>query len=218
MPAAAARGLLATGAIALLAVIAAPGWTLAHDLTGTHPAADAHARTTEAPARARATGRAPSITHRRERTQVLRPVSAVSFDPFGDGQGENNQLAYLAVDGNPATAWHTEWYASASFGNWKPDTGLLLDMGRTVTIGTVRLLLGRQPGADFQVRVGAVASSLTDLHFVAHASDGGGQMSLHLTSPARGRYVLIWFTQLPPDTSGTFQASVYNVTLDRSYG
>ena len=80
----------------------------------------------------------------------------MSFDPYGDGQGENNQLAYLAIDGNPATAWHTEWYASASFGNLKPGTGLLLDMGRTVTITTVRLLLGSQPGADFQVRVGAV--------------------------------------------------------------
>ena len=146
--------------------------------------------------------------------QVLKPVSAVSFDPYGDGQGENNQLAYLAIDGNPATAWHTEWYASASFGNLKPGTGLLLDMGRTVTISTVRVLLGRLPGADFQVRVGAVASSLTDLQSVAHASDAGGQVSLHLTRPARGRYVLIWFTQLPPDTSGTFQASVYNVSLE----
>ena len=122
----------------------------------------------------------------------------MSFDPYGDGLGENNQLAYLAIDGNPATAWHTEWYSSASFGGLKPGTGLLLDMGRTVTISTVRLLLGDLPGADFQVSVGAVASSLTVLPSVARASDAGGQVSLHLTSPARGRYVLIWFTQLPP--------------------
>ena len=214
VPAAAAWVLLATGGIALLAAIAATGWTLAHDLTGTHPAADVHARTAEAPARASGTGRTPAIMHRRGRTQVLKPVSAVSFDPYGDGQSENNQLAYLAIDGNPATAWNTEWYASGSFGNLKPGTGLLLDMGRTVTISTVRILLGRLPGADFQVRVGAVASSLTDLHPVAHAFDAGGQVSLHLTRPARGRYLLIWFTQLPPDTSGTFQASVYNVSLE----
>ena len=214
MPAAAARTLLAIGSIALLAVGAATGWTLAHGLTGTHPAAGAHARTTGAPSRASATGPAPVITHAPADMQVLKPVSAVSFDPYGDGQGENNQLAYLAIDGNPATAWHTEWYASASFGGLKPGTGLLLDMGRTVTISTVRLLLGSPPGADFQVRVGAMASSLTDLSPVAQASDAGGQVSLHLTRPARGRYVLIWFTQLPPATSGTFQASVYNVSLE----
>ena len=73
----------------------------------------------------------------------------MSFDPYGDGQGENNQLAYLAIDGNPATAWHTEWYASASFGGLKPGTGLLLDMGRTVTISTVRVLLGSHAGRRF---------------------------------------------------------------------
>ena len=215
MRTAAARALLATGGIALLAVIAATGWTLTHHVTGTNSAAE-HTPGPPRPRRdAGATGSAPVITNRSERAQALKPVSAVSFDPYGNGLGENNQLAYLAIDGNPATAWHTEWYASASFDGLTPGTGLLLDMGRTVTISTVRVLLGRLPGADFQVRVGAVAS-LTDLHSVAYASDAGGQVSLHLTNPARGRYVLIWFTQLPPadGSSGTFQASVYNVSLE----
>ena len=212
VPRAPARLLLAAGGVAL-AVIAV-GWMLAYGPAGTHQTAAAHAKDAGAQAGAGATGRAP-VTHRRGRARVLKPVSAVSFDPYGDGLGENSQLAYLAIDRNPATAWHTEWYASASFGDLKPGTGLLLDMGRTVTIGTVRVLLGKTPGADFQVRVGAVASSLTDLHPVAQASDAGGQVSLDLTRPARGRYVLIWFTQLPPDgSSATFQASVYNVGLD----
>jgi hypothetical protein len=30
---------------------------------------------------------------------------------------------------------------------------------------------------------------------------------------ARAKYVLIWFTQLPPDGSGTYEASVYDVHL-----
>ena len=214
MPASAPRVLLATGGIALLAVFAATGWTLANHLTGTQPAAGAHARITGAPAQPSADGGAPVITHRGGRTQVLKPVSAASFDPYGDGLGENNGLAYLAIDRNPATAWHTEWYASADFENIKPGTGLLLDMGRTVTISSIRILLGGIPGADFQVRVGAVASSLADLHSVARATDAGGQVSLRLTRPARGHYVLIWFTQLPPAASGTFQASIYNVSLE----
>ena len=213
MPAAAPRVALAAGGIALLAIIAAVGWTLEHHLTRTHPAADAHVRITGAPTQPSAGAGAPVITRLRERTQVLKPVSAASFDPYGDGLGENNQLTYLAIDGSPATAWHTNWYASPSFGNLKPGTGLLLDMGRTVTISTVRVLLGRLPGADFQVRVGAGAS-LADLPSVAQVPDAGGQVSLHLASPARGRYVLIWFTRLPPAMSGTFQATVYNVSLE----
>jgi hypothetical protein len=39
-------------------------------------------------------------------------------------------------------------------------------------------------------------------------------MRLRLTTPAHGRYVLIWFTRLPPDPAGTFQASVHNVRLE----
>ena len=213
MPTVPASVLLATGSVALVAVVAV-GWMLAHGPTGAHQTVDAPAKIIGAQAGNSAAGRAP-VTHRRERMRAFKPVSAVSFDPYGDGLGENNQLADLAIDGNPATAWHTEWYASASFGDLKPGTGLLLDMGRTVTISTVRLLLGNPRGADFQVRIGAVASSLTDLHSVTSASDAGGQVSLDLSRPARGRYVLIWFTQLPPDgPSGTFQADVYNVSLE----
>lgn len=202
VPIAVGRLLLAAGGLAL-AVIAV-GWVLAHGPARTqHPVG--------APA---AAARSP-VTHPRDPARALKPLSAVSFDPYGDGLGENSQLAHLAIDGNPATAWHTQWYASASFGDLKPGTGLLLDMGRTVTISTVRVLLGTTPGADFQLRAGATASSLTGLHPVAHASDAGGQVSLNLTSPARGRYVLIWFTQLPPDgSSGTFQADVYNIRIE----
>jgi hypothetical protein len=37
---------------------------------------------------------------------------------------------------------------------------------------------------------------------------------MRLATPAHGRYVLIWFTRLPPDPAGTFQASVYNLRLE----
>ena len=30
---------------------------------------------------------------------------------------------------------------------------------------------------------------------------------------AQGRYVMVWFTQLPPDAAGTFQVSVFNVAV-----
>ena len=208
VPGAAGRLLLAGGVV--LAVIAA-GWVLAHGPARTHHPAGAPATAAGAQAGA---GRTPAAQPR-DRARPLKPRSAASFDPYGDGLGENSQLAPLAIDGNPATAWHTQWYASPSFGDLKPGTGLLLDMGQTVTISTVRVLLGTTPGAGFQVRVGTDASSLAALRPVAHAADAGGQVSLHLTSPAHGRYILIWFTQLPPDGStGTYQADVYNISLE----
>jgi hypothetical protein len=86
-------------------------------------------------------------------------------------------------------------------------------MGRPVTITAARITLGSVPGAAIQLRVGA-APSLADLPPVASAGDAHGAASLRLTTPARGRYVLIWFTRLPPDSAGTFQASVYDVKLE----
>ncbi len=155
-----------------------------------------------------ATGPAGSAAH----SHVLRPVGATAFDPYGSGQ--NSQLARLAIDGSAATAWHTEWYTSAKFGNLKPGTGLLIDLGRRVTITSARITLGRAKGADFQLRVGATAGSLARLRVVAHAADVGGLVHLRLARPVRDRYVLIWFTRLPPRASGTFEASVYNVRLE----
>jgi len=39
----------------------------------------------------------------------------------------------------------------------------------------------------------------------------------HLSRPARGRFVLVWFTRLPTDPSGRFQARVHSVSL-RGHG
>ena len=73
--------------------------------------------------------------------RVLTPASAAAFGTGGAG-GDNSDLAPLAIDGNPATAWHTDWYATARFGDLYPGTGLLVDMGRPVTIEAVNITLG----------------------------------------------------------------------------
>ena len=126
--------------------------------------------------------------------------------------GDNPELARLAIDGSPATAWHTQWYATAAFGNLKPGTGLLLDMGRPVTITSVQIMLGAMTGADFQLRAGD-EPVLADLRPVAQATDGGGVITMRPARPAKARYLLLWFTRLPPDSSGTFEAIIYDVRL-----
>jgi len=85
-------------------------------------------------------------------------------------------------------------------------------MGRTVTITSAQIDLGNTTGASLQLRVGDTPT-MAGLQPVARASGAGGLVRLSLTSPAHGRYVLVWFTRLPTDSSGTFQASVHGVTL-----
>jgi Helix-turn-helix domain len=142
--------------------------------------------------------------------QRLTPASAAAFGPGG---GDSPQLAHLVIGGHHAAGWHTAWYTTARFGNLYRGTGLLLDMGRPVTLTAAQITLGSARGASLQIRVGA-APALTNLASVAHAADTGGVVRLRLTRPAHGRYVLIWFTRLPADPSGTFQADVYNVRLE----
>ncbi len=47
----------------------------------------------------------------------------------------------------------------------------------------------------------------------ASASGASGTLLLQPRTPVQVRYVLVWFTQLPTDLAGTYQASVYQVTV-----
>ena len=86
-------------------------------------------------------------------------------------------------------------------------------MGRPVTITRAAITIGRAHGASFQLRVGA-APALASLPPVARAAHADGVVQLRLRRPAHGRYVLLWFTRLPADPAGTFQASVYGLRLE----
>jgi transcriptional regulator with XRE-family HTH domain len=168
-----------------------------------HPAAKAPSPTPKA-----SPSQAPPPAHARP-AQSLVPVRATAFGPNG---GDNPQLAHLVIGGRPAAGWHSDWYTSARFGNLYPGTGLLLHMGRTVAITGAQINLGHASGASLQLRVGG-KPALAHLPAVAHASGAHGMVRFHLSHPVRGRFVLVWFTRLPTDPSGSFQAHVRSVSL-----
>jgi hypothetical protein len=143
---------------------------------------------------------------------LLTVASAAAYGPDGTSDGDHPDLAPGIINGGDGQAWHSSWYTSPEFGNLQSGTGLLLDMGETVTVSSLRLVLGGPVGADVQVRVGDT-SLLAELPVAATAYDVGGTVRLPVTTPASGRYVLIWFTQLPPDSPGKYQASVYSAAV-----
>ena len=144
--------------------------------------------------------------------RVLAPASVAAFGPAGTASGDNPQLAALAVGGNVATPWYSQWYATPAFSGLKTGTGLLLDMGHPVTVSSVRLWLVNRSGADLQLRAGAKPVP-TWLPRVASASNTGGAVQFQLSAPVYVRYLLIWFTKLPPDSAGTYQASIYKIIV-----
>lgn len=143
---------------------------------------------------------APAIT-------TLTPATAAAFGPAGTADGDNPNIASQAIDNSTSTDWQSNWYATAAFGDLKSGTGLLVDMGSQVTIDQVTILLGAESGAILELKTG---DSLSSLSTRATATNAGGQVTLKVKTTAR--YVLLWFTQLPPDGDGTYQISVYNIT------
>jgi cytoskeletal protein RodZ len=155
------------------------------------------------------TGPTPAPTPVQQvRPHTMAPASAAALGP--NGTGDDPQNAHLAIDGLRGTAWRTDWYTTAQFGNLYSGTGLLVDMGRPVTVTGIRVTLGAAAGAHFQIRVGD-QPNLGALPPVAHSAGPGGIVRLGLSRPARGRYVLVWFTKLPQDPAGTYQAAIYGI-------
>jgi cytoskeletal protein RodZ len=144
---------------------------------------------------------------------TVTPASATAYGPGGPSHGDNPQRASRALSGNPATPWRTDWYTTARFGNLQDGTGLLLTLDQTVTATSVTIRLGSSHGANLEVRAG---TSLSDMPVTATTADAGGIVQLPLAGQPRVRYLLIWFTRLPPDSTGTYRAEVSSVTVSGS--
>ena len=48
---------------------------------------------------------------------------------------------------------------------------------------------------------------------VARAGDVSGAHTFRAAHPVRGRYVLIWFTKLPPAGAGRFAAQIFTIVV-----
>src|SRR5579875_1069422 len=190
------------------------------DRTAPHPAAAGNVtvqRPSPAPPARVTPARRPG-----RRAVVLEPVSAAGFDALEglqrDPSDENTDEARYAIDGDPETAWHTQYYiGNPVFGGLKTGTGLILDMGRKVRLSSVTVTFGPTPGADVSIEVGnddtLAAATLATFATVARADGIGGTHTFTVSRPATGRYVLIWLTRLPPLGSGRFGAEIFNIIV-----
>ncbi len=143
----------------------------------------------------------------------LTVVRAAAFGPHGLADGDNPQIAARVLT-DPAVGWLSQWYATPSFGGLKQGTGLLLDLGRSYSVSAVRVALGSLPGAVFQLRLGQQAApGAFPVAATGTAATAREVLTLSPRAPVRARYVLLWFTQLPPDGAGHYQAWVRQVTV-----
>ncbi len=156
---------------------------------------------------------------------ILKPVAAHGFDPLSsvadDPGDENTSQARFAIDADPGTAWHSQYYVgNPRFGGLKSGTGLILDMGKPVDVSSVTVKMGPVPGANVRIEVGnsdtRAPATLHTFTTVASKRDAGGTVLFTAHAAAESRFVLIWFTRLPPQAAGSaslFEAEIFDVVI-----
>jgi serine/threonine protein kinase len=128
---------------------------------------------------------------------ALRIVEASAFDPFADG-GEHSGEAPRAIDGDLSSVWQTDRYANREFGNTKAGVGLWVQLDgahdvSSVTVATPEggwngeIYVADQPGGSLEAWGQPRATG--DNVPATHRFD---------LNDARGQYVLVWCTRLPP--------------------
>jgi serine/threonine protein kinase len=168
-------------------------------------------------------GHSPAASsHTSAQIRVLAPVAAAGFDALRtaaeDPSDENSSLAPNLISHDPA-GWNTEWYESAEFGGYKSGTGVILDMGKPVKITTVVITFGNEPGANVELKVGnsnaRSAANEASMATIASATDVSGSTTFTIAKPVTGRYLVVWFTKLPPmaHARGKYQAQVLTIII-----
>lgn len=148
--------------------------------------------------------------------QVLRIADAGDFDPLGDG-GEHPNLIHDAYDKDAGTAWTTMQYRGSPYlGNIKSGVGMWIDLGTAMPVTSVGLdLVG--VGSDLEIRVPAEAfassppTAITDWRTVTKGVGLGSKADLIFDQPVEARFVLVWFTKLPPDGTGTYRGGIQEI-------
>lgn len=143
-------------------------------------------------------------------------TGVTDFDPQGDPPEENPDLAPLAIDGKPGTAWETMTYrGNPRLGGLKSGVGLLVDLGKPAKVSKVNLtLMGSPTSVQILAAPGATtAPSSTDgLETVATRDGAGDQAALTLKKPVTTRWLVVWLTSLPAAPGG-FQGRVAEISV-----
>jgi hypothetical protein len=139
-------------------------------------------------------------------------ISAIDLDPQGDPPEENRELAPLAVDGDPSTAWRTVTYEQ-DLGptGLKTGVGLRLDLGSSQEVSEIDLTLGGAP-SDVSLYLSDDDPPGVAGQTPVATVTAGDQERVPLAEPATGRFLTIWFTSLP-EAEGGFRGEVAEVVV-----
>ncbi|MEY2444519.1 MAG: eukaryotic-like serine/threonine-protein kinase [Ilumatobacteraceae bacterium] len=138
----------------------------------------------------------PASTTTAAITPSAKVVKVTTYDPDGTDGQENDNLASLAIDGNPATVWSTVCYGSRTLGG-KQGVGIIADLG-SPAIGTFTVFVASAP---YQVQIltagdGAIPAQIADWGAPLKRATGADPEAVTVSLSKPSRYVLVLFKQL----------------------
>lgn len=196
------RFVLTVVVLLAMVVVGVGAWTLGKSL-GAEPAVPSASPTSPAE-EGQAAGKPTEV----------KIAGAIGFDPLGDGE-ERNELAALAIDGSATTDWHTETYGGPDFGRLKEGVGLLLDLGKETRLTQAVIDFG-ESGGTVELRTGTSPEPDSLKTFLTR-KDVTGKVTFDLNGSSATRYLLVWFTELPPHGQG-YRTMIRDVKLMAAKG
>jgi hypothetical protein len=146
------------------------------------------------------------------------PVAGLTADDL-DPQGsppfeEHPELAPLAVDGKPGTAWQTMTYdQQLGPGGLKTGVGLVVDLGAAHDVSEVDLTFLGQPTSYALYVTDQEPTAIQGLTAATRGTADGTTSRAVLDSPATGRFVTVWLTSLPVAADGGYRGGVAEVRV-----
>jgi eukaryotic-like serine/threonine-protein kinase len=145
---------------------------------------------------------------------TVRLTATSAYDPPpGDGV-EGNPSLQNATDGSTSTAWETERYTTAAFGNLKKGVGIVVSTGAN----PVKLdsLTVASPTPGFQAEIKAGDSEQGPFDSVSSIQTVGSKTTFALHVPEARRFYVVWITQLVSfdtgDASKHYAARISEIT------
>nr|WP_308129405.1 protein kinase family protein [Actinoplanes polyasparticus] len=143
-----------------------------------------------------------------------------------DGSREDTGESKFTVDGDADTAWETQRFKQANFGNFKPGMGVLIDLGSARKLSEIQVELS-QPGVTMDIRAGSddpgdtsagdqkIMQTYKRLGDSETKTDGTREVFSVFNPDQTYRYVLVFMTKLPStdDGNGGFKVSLQEIEV-----
>ena len=144
---------------------------------------------------------------------TVKPVAATVFSP--DGGADAPDLAGLAIDGDPATAWPTDTYTdTVPFPNFKNGVGLMLQLPEATEVGSVTVTVS-STGTQVQIRsaAGANPTRLDDTTLLTGPTAlKTGTNTISVPNAAPTSHLLVWISTMG-QTAGKSRVDISEITV-----